>query len=225
MEVGAAPRCWNRDPPQRAHRHADLEALEVFRRQDRLAAAGDLPEANVPKLVEGVQVDLRDHAAQIGAQLPVECPPYLGIVLEREANPVQGGLLRHRGQDVSAGQHEHLQRTAAQLRQHVRVAAELVVGEHAHFQLAARLLQDLRQDLLHPHVDRVRHGEIARKLEAVLRSSTRTTMADDCEQRQRRAGGEDSAACSVSHSHFRRKPMEIHGTAATRISPIARATI
>src|SRR5689334_10174695 len=70
--------------PQWTDRHPDFEALEVFGRQDRFAAAGDLAKADVPQLVEGVQVDLGDHTAQKSAELAVERRPYLAVVLERK---------------------------------------------------------------------------------------------------------------------------------------------
>ena len=72
--------CLEHGGPERRDRHADLEALEIGRRLDRLGGGGHLAETVVPDLVHGDQVGLGDLSAYKGAQIAVQCFPHIRIV-------------------------------------------------------------------------------------------------------------------------------------------------
>ena len=69
---------------QRAHRHAQLQALQVVRIVDRLVAGGDLAEAVVPHLVERHEADGADLLADMRAEIAVDRGPHAVEIRERE---------------------------------------------------------------------------------------------------------------------------------------------
>ena len=137
--------------PKRAHRHADLESFDVVGRIDRMSAAGDLPVAIIPHVVEGMEARLRDGATHEGAERAVHGWPHLAIVLECEADAIYRGH-RHIGCEDQPGEIEYLDGAGAQLRQHVGVAAELAVGKELDLHSTARLFLNLVDCFAQPNV-------------------------------------------------------------------------
>jgi hypothetical protein len=132
--------------PQRRHRHADLEALEIIRAGDRLGRRGGLAEAVVPDLVHDLEAGLLDFAAHIAAEIAVHGLPDRGIIRECEADAVDRGGRHQRRQD-QAGQREELHATGAKLAQRVRIGTELAVRENLHLEPAIGLDLDRRRHL------------------------------------------------------------------------------
>ncbi len=111
-----------------------LTGTRIFRparspaRVDRPRAGRDLAEAVVPHLREGMQVDLGEGGADVIAELAVDRGPHLVLIGKGKAHCGDGADRRHGRDDHRAGG-EHVDAAAAHLREHVGVAAELVVGE------------------------------------------------------------------------------------------------
>ena len=153
--------------PQRADRHADLEALQVVSRVDRLGRGGDVAVAVVENPVEGVQVDLGHGGADEGAEFTVHRRPHGLIILERKRQTIDAGQ-RHQGLQDQAGQRKNINRARAHLRQHVGVAAQLVVREHLNVHLAIGFFFDRLDRFTGADVGRVRDRNIVGPLEREL---------------------------------------------------------
>jgi hypothetical protein len=119
-----------------------------------MRAAGDLAIAIVPDLVERVQPGFLDAVADQRAEWPVHGGPDLVVVLEGKADAVDR-CRRHEGRQDQAGQVEHLDGAAAQLRQHVGIAAQLVIGEKLNLHPPAGLFLDLGDRIAQPDVHRM----------------------------------------------------------------------
>jgi hypothetical protein len=128
-----------------------------------MRAAGDLAIAIVPDLLERVEAGLLDRRAHDGAEAAVHGRPDMVVILEGEADAVDRGQWHQRRQD-EAGQGEEFEPAAAHLRQHVGVAAELVVGEDLDLEPPARFLLDARRRLARPHV----HGMVDRRVVGIF---------------------------------------------------------
>ena len=193
--------------PQRHHRNADLEALQVLGRADRAGAGGDLAEAVVPHGRERHQAHLLDAGADVVADAAVHRGPHLVIAAEGEAD---AGDRRHRdqGRHHRAGEGRQLERAGANLRHHVGVVAELVVREQLDRHAALRFGGDGGDRFLQPDVDRVRHRKIGAELQLELGRS-RGLCADDsgqCARSRERAGCEEVSAGECHDGGFRVGP-------------------
>jgi hypothetical protein len=90
----------------------------------------------------------------MGAELAIHRRPHLVIALEGKADAVDRGD-RHQGREDEARQGEELDAAGAHLRQHVGIAAELIVGEDLNLDPALRFLLDLRYRLAGADIDGV----------------------------------------------------------------------
>src|SRR5579883_1110736 len=193
---GRAERLEHRGP-EGAHRHADLEALEIGGRVDGMRAAGDLPIAVVPHLLEGMESRLLDGAAHQRAELAIHRRPDMVIILEGEADAVdrRDG---HQRRENEPRQDEEIDAAGAHLRQHVGVAAELVVGKDLDVEAAVRFLPDPLDHLatadIHGMIDGIVVGELQREL-GRLRAAARQTDPGG------RGGGGASHKASARYSH------------------------
>jgi hypothetical protein len=160
-----------------------------------VGGTGDLAEAVVPHLVHGGQAALVDLGADIDAQLAVHRLPDGVVVLEGEADAVdrRGG---HQGGQDQAGQGEEVDRAGAQLRQHVGVGTQLVVGEHLDVDLAVGGGLDAGGGFQLAHGLRMGDGGVVRQLQAEGGRSGGACV--DGEQRQR-GPGEQGAAVQGGH--------------------------
>lgn len=152
---------------QRAHRHADLEAVHVGGGLHRRLAAGGLAKAVVPHLLEGVEAALRDGGAHVRAQRAVHGVPDLVVVLEGEAHGVDRRHRHQRGDDQRR-RREEIDAARAHLRQHVGVAAQLVVGEDLDVHPAVAFLEDAFGRFLGADVQRMGDGQVVAVLQRVV---------------------------------------------------------
>ena len=145
--------------PQRTDRHADFEAFQIFRRDDRFGRGGDVSETVVENAVKAVQVDLGNGRANIRAQIAVHRSPNSVVVLEGKSQAVDA-CQRHEGLQNQPRQRKDINRTAAYLRQHVGVATELVVRKYLNVNLAACLCANCISSFLDADVGRVRNRDV-----------------------------------------------------------------
>jgi hypothetical protein len=134
---------------------------------DRLGGCRDLPIPVVVHLLEGVETRLGDLAAHVGAKLAVHTLPDGIVVLPCEADAVDRGS-RHDGGEDQPGQREEVDRALAQLRQHGRVAAELVVRKDLDLDGAVALRLDALGRLGRVDGERVRDRGIVGVLQCEL---------------------------------------------------------
>ena len=177
--------------PQRRHRHADLHALEVVGRVDRLGRRRGLAEAVVPDLVHRDQVLLQDLRADPRAELAVHRLPHGVVVGEREADAADLRRGHQLAQD-QARQREELDAARAQLAQHVVVGAELVVRIDLDVDAALGLGADRVGHLLGAQVHRVRDRQVVRVLVrelGLLRERAHRWAARGCWRHRRGSGG------------------------------------
>src|SRR5664280_1308641 len=104
--------------PQRRDRDADLEALQIVGRLDRLGRRRDLAKAVVPDALHRDQVRLGDLPAHVGAEVAVEGLPHGVVVAEREADAGDGRSRDERGEDEPR-EREELDAAGAHLAQHL----------------------------------------------------------------------------------------------------------
>ena len=165
-EIDRGGRCIERlehRGPERRHRHADLEALEVFRAVDRLGRRRGLAEAVVPDLVHDNEIGLGDLATDMGAQAAVHGLPDRVVVRERKADAADRRC-RHQRRQNQPRQREEFDAAGPDLAQHVRVGTELVVRKDLQVEPAIGLGLDRRRHFLGACV----HGMAVRKVIGVL---------------------------------------------------------
>ena len=183
----------------RADRHADLHAIHVGGRLHRLGARGDLAEAVVPHFFQGMQTDLGEVGAHGVAQLAVHGLPDFGRIGKREADG-RDGTDRGQGGDHHGAGIEHVDAAAADLRQHVGITAQLVVGEHLDRHAALAFLGHARGRFQGADMQRVAGRQVVAELEFVFRrgGTDETGQAHHRgSQRQARQGAQRTAAREV----------------------------
>ena len=180
--------------PEGADGDAQLGALEVVGGDDRVGAGGDLAEAVVPDLVEGVDAALFDLGADEATEFAVHGGPDLVVILEGEADAVDGGRRNQGGQD-EARQGEELDGPGAELAEGVGVGAELAVGEDLDFEPAAGRSLDPLGGLAGAEAEGVGRGRVAREFVAELGGAG----GADGEERQCCDALRESAAADDRH--------------------------
>src|SRR3954451_6148983 len=80
--------CSEHRSPQRAYRHSDLKAAEIFRCVDRTGTASDLTKAVIPHFVKRKKSELLNGAADKRPERTIHCRPNLVVILEPEADAV-----------------------------------------------------------------------------------------------------------------------------------------
>src|SRR5271157_5350192 len=179
-------------------RDADLEPLQVVGLGDRMGGRGDLAEPVVLHLGDRDDAAFRDLSADVVAELAVHRLPDGVVVLEREAD-VGNAACRHQRRQDRGRQVEEIDPAAAHLGEKVGVGPELVGGEELHVYPAVRRRANPIYGLLPTDVQRVRRilargvfeGELGRV----------ATPAEDADQRQRGAGGDQAPARDFDSWH------------------------
>ena len=201
-DAGARAERLEQGYPDRADRHPDLEAAEVGRRVDGLAARGDLAEAVVPHLLHGQQADLLDLRANEGAEIAVHRRPHDVVVLEGEADAVDAGCRHHVGEHESRLRVE-LERATAHLAQHVGIGAELAAREDPDLEPTLGLLQDALGRLLGCDIDRMGGRQGIAELVGELR---RPGVVRGAGEGERRRGSTPAlkqlASGLIRHGHY-----------------------
>ena len=85
-----------------------------------------------------MQVDFSNCRANISAQVAIHRGPHGGVILERKGQPVDA-CQRYQRLQNQARQRKDINRAISHLRQHVGVAAQLVIREDLNVDLAASL--------------------------------------------------------------------------------------
>jgi hypothetical protein len=115
-----------------------------------------------------MQTKLGHRVAHVSAELAVHGTPHLLVVGKGESDRVDCRDRHQRCHD-QRGRREEVDAAAAYLRQHVRVAAQLIVGEDLDFDAALRFGKDPVGRFLRADVERVRQRQVVAVLERELR--------------------------------------------------------
>ncbi|MNJ56115.1 hypothetical protein D3C77_516450 [compost metagenome] len=133
------------------------------------------------------------------AQRAVHGAPDLAVVLEREAHGVDGGHRHQRG-DNQRRRREEVDTARAHLRQHVGVAAQLVVRENLDVDAAVAFLEDAFGGFLRADVQRMRHRQVVAVLERVVgRAGNQRESAGQGNGGHRAKATQGTTACEQLH--------------------------
>ena len=185
-----AERLEHRDA-ERAHRHADLEARPCPWRVSiglLLVVIWRKPLSHI--FSNACRPTLAMRGADVGAERAVHGLPDLIVVGEREAHGVDRRD-RHQRRDDQRRRREEVDAAAAHLRQHVGVAAELVVREDLDLDAAVRLLRDPVGGFLRADVERMRERQVVAVLQREVGGARDARQAP-----AREAAGAIARACA-----------------------------